>query len=181
MFPRDKLSIRLQGTAPQLAQYTAHLEAFHYLLGVTVASRAGELLLRTFAAHLGAVKNCDVFYGHPVGALAIACAARALHMYKTGTCSTDGVKSRRKRSATSSVAVPWATRAKAYLPGIMKLSDQKWAKIIALAPPFIENAAQITADDTKDSHGLIVISDDSADVGAVQSIQSIREHQKSIP
>ncbi|KAJ6529473.1 hypothetical protein DFH09DRAFT_1412199 [Mycena vulgaris] len=135
----------------------------------------GELLLRTFAAHLGAVKNCDVFYGHPVGALATACAAteRALHMYKTGTCSTDGVKGKGKRSAASFVAVPWAARVKAYLPGIMKLSDQKWAKIIALATPFIDNATQITADDTEgdeseDSRGLIVISDDSADEGAVQ-------------
>ncbi|KAF7366075.1 MYND-type domain-containing protein [Mycena venus] len=35
------LSIRLQGMAPQLAQYTPHLEAFHYLLGVTIASRMG--------------------------------------------------------------------------------------------------------------------------------------------
>ncbi|KAJ6463660.1 hypothetical protein DFH09DRAFT_1227135, partial [Mycena vulgaris] len=142
---------------------------------VQTGAYRGELLLRTFAAHLGAVKNCDVFYGHPVGALATACAAteRALHMYKTGTCSTDGVKRKGKRSAASFVAVPWAARAKAYLPGIMKLSDQKWAKIIALATPFIDNAAQITADDTEgdeseDSRGLIVISDDSADEGAVQ-------------
>ncbi|KAJ6599564.1 hypothetical protein B0H10DRAFT_2231213 [Mycena sp. CBHHK59/15] len=38
LFP---LSIHLQGMAPQLAQYTTHLEAFHYLFGVTIASRAG--------------------------------------------------------------------------------------------------------------------------------------------
>jgi hypothetical protein len=52
-------------------------------------------------------------------------AERALHMYKTGSCSKDGVKRKGKRSAQSFVAVPWAARAKAYLPGIKKLITNK--------------------------------------------------------
>ncbi|KAF7366228.1 hypothetical protein MVEN_00500000 [Mycena venus] len=136
----------------------------------------GELVLRTFAAHLQVVNKADVFYGHPVGALATACASaeRALHMYKTGTCSTDGITRKGRRSANSFVAVPWAARAKAYLPGIKKLSDQKWAKIMALSIPFIDGAAQIAADDTEgdeseDHRGLIQISDDSDDEPAIEA------------
>lgn len=86
-------------------------------------------------------------------------------MYKTGACSSDGIKRKGKRSAHSFVAVPWAARAKAYLPAVKLLSTQKWAKIIAMSKPFIDSAAQINLDDTEeesgDSRGLIQISDDS--------------------
>jgi hypothetical protein len=34
-----------------------------------------ELVLRVFAAHLQTVLKTDVSYGHPVGAMAISCAA----------------------------------------------------------------------------------------------------------
>ncbi|KAJ7733149.1 hypothetical protein B0H16DRAFT_1580092 [Mycena metata] len=127
-----------------------------------------ELILRTFASHLSVVLKTDTSYGHPVGAMAISCAVveRALHMHKTGVCSADGVERKGKRSAHNFVAVPWGARAKAYLPGIKKLSTQKWSKIIAMARPFIDSAALITADDTEDnesedSRGLIQVSDDS--------------------
>ncbi|KAF8135895.1 hypothetical protein K438DRAFT_1786696 [Mycena galopus ATCC 62051] len=91
-------------------------------------------------------------------------------MHKTGTCSTDGVKRKGKRSANSFVAVPWAARTAAYLPAIRKLSDKKWAQIIALSAPFIDGAAEVAADETDgdesgDSRGLIQISDDEDDVG----------------
>ncbi|KAJ7482101.1 hypothetical protein B0H11DRAFT_1915385 [Mycena galericulata] len=53
-----------------------------------------ELILRIFAAHLHVVLKTDIWYGHPVGALAISCAAaeRALQIHKTGACSSDGIK-----------------------------------------------------------------------------------------
>ncbi|KAJ6616605.1 hypothetical protein B0H10DRAFT_1378221 [Mycena sp. CBHHK59/15] len=127
-----------------------------------------ELMLRVFAAHLQVALKTDVSYGHPVGAMTISCAAteRALHMYKNGTCSSDGVKRKGKRSAHSFVAVPWAARAKAYLPGVKKLSTKKWSKIMAMSKPYIDSAAQVTLDDTdadesEDSRGLIHVSDDS--------------------
>ncbi|KAF7358303.1 hypothetical protein MVEN_00879700 [Mycena venus] len=135
-----------------------------------------ELMLQTFAAHLQVVNKSDVFYGHPVGVLAAACALaeRALHMYKTGTCSTDGITHKGGRLANSFIAVPWAARVKAYLPGIKKLSDQKWAKIMALSIPFIDGTAQIAADNTEgdeseDRRGLIQISDDSDDEAAIDA------------
>jgi hypothetical protein len=94
-------------------------------------------------------------------------------MHRTGVCSSDGIPRKGKRSALSFVAVPWAARAKAYLPGIQRLTTNKWAKIIAMSQPFIDSAAQITVDDTDgdesagDSRGLIQISDDS-DVEVVE-------------
>ncbi|KAJ6592618.1 hypothetical protein B0H19DRAFT_1088175 [Mycena capillaripes] len=127
-----------------------------------------ELMLQVFAAHLQVALKTDVSYGHPVGAMAISCAAaeRALHMYKNGTCSSDGIKRKGKRSAHSFVAVPWAARAKAYLPGIKKLSTKKWSKIMVMSKPHIDSAAQVTVDDTdadesEDSRGRIQVSDDS--------------------
>ncbi|KAJ7501320.1 hypothetical protein B0H11DRAFT_1908195 [Mycena galericulata] len=53
-----------------------------------------ELILRIFAAHLHVVLKTDIWYGHPVGALAISCAAaeRVLQIHKTGACSSDGIK-----------------------------------------------------------------------------------------
>ncbi|KAJ6521750.1 hypothetical protein B0H19DRAFT_1203479 [Mycena capillaripes] len=133
-----------------------------------------ELVLRVFAAHLKVVAKTDHFYGHPVGALALACAAaeRGLHLHKTGTLATEGVKRKGKRSAHSFVAVPWAARAKAYLPAIEKLTSKKWSKIVAWATPFMNTASEMDADDTEaeegDSRGLIVISDDS-DAESVQA------------
>ncbi|KAF7348926.1 hypothetical protein MVEN_01413000 [Mycena venus] len=128
-----------------------------------------ELIFRIFAAHLQVVLKTDIWYGHPVGAMAISCAVAecTLQMHKTGACSSDSIKRKGKRSAHSFVAVPWAARAKAYLPGIQKLLTNKWSKIIAMSKPFIDSAAQITIDDTDgdesgaDSRGLINISDDS--------------------
>ncbi|KAJ6454854.1 hypothetical protein C8R45DRAFT_1111800 [Mycena sanguinolenta] len=128
-----------------------------------------ELILRIFAAHLQVILKTDVWYGHPVGTMALSCAAaeRALHMHKTGTCSADGIKRKGKRSAHNFVAVPWAARTKAYLPGIQKLSTKKWTKIIEMSRPFIDSAAQVIVDDTDvdelgtDSRGLIQVSDDS--------------------
>ncbi|KAJ7469534.1 hypothetical protein FB451DRAFT_1176775 [Mycena latifolia] len=129
-----------------------------------------ELILRGFAAHQEMVLKTDVSYGHPVGAMAAVCAAgeRALTMHKTGQCSTDGVKRKGKRSAHSFIAVPWAARAQAYLPGIKALTTKKWSKIMAMSRPFIESAAQIRSDDTEgddyeDARGQIQVSDDSDD------------------
>ncbi|KAJ6574093.1 hypothetical protein B0H19DRAFT_1123666 [Mycena capillaripes] len=129
-----------------------------------------ELVLRVFAAHMQTVLKTDHSYGHPVGALAISCASveRALHLYKAGTLASEGVKRKGKRSAHSFVAIPWAARAKAYLPAIEKLTTKKWAKIMAASRPFINSATKMAADDTEaeesgDSRGLIVISDDSDD------------------
>ncbi|KAK6969040.1 hypothetical protein R3P38DRAFT_3148129 [Favolaschia claudopus] len=121
-----------------------------------------ELMLRVFAAHLQIALKTDTWYGHPIGAMTISCAAveRALHMYKDGVLSTEGIQRKGKRSAHSFLAVPWAARAKAYLPAVEKLSTKKWSKIIAQARPFIDSAALITIDDTE---GLIHISDDSDD------------------
>jgi hypothetical protein len=104
-------------------------------------------------------------------------AERALHMHKTGTCSTDGVKRKGRRSAHSFVAVPWGARAKAYLPGIMKLTTQKWSKIMALSKPFMNSAVQM-GDDTEgedlgDSRGLIQVSDDSDNEAVVSRIPSL--------
>ncbi|KAJ7090438.1 hypothetical protein C8R44DRAFT_750952 [Mycena epipterygia] len=127
----------------------------------------GELVLRTFSAHVQVVS--DVFYGHPVGALATTCASaeRALHIYKTGTCSAYGITRKGRRSANSFVA----------LPGIKKLFDQKWAKIMALSIPFIDGVVQIAADDTEgdeseDHRGLIQISDDSDNEAAIETLPS---------
>ncbi|KAF7333125.1 WD40 repeat-like protein [Mycena venus] len=124
---------------------------------LTIESRAHTFLL---ADH-----DTRVSDRHPVGALPISCAA----MHKTSACSSDGIKHKGKCSAHSFVAVPWATRAKAYLPGIQKLSTNKWSKIIAMSKPFINSTAQITIDDTDgdesgaDSRGLIQIPNDSED------------------
>ncbi|KAJ7712870.1 hypothetical protein DFH07DRAFT_974863 [Mycena maculata] len=130
-----------------------------------------ELILRAFAAHLDRVSRVDADYGHPVGALAITCAAveRALHKWKTGESLETGVKRKGKRSVSSFIAVPWAARAKAYLPPIKELTPRKWEKIIVMSSPYILSAAQITVNDTEgeesggDSRGLINISDDSDD------------------
>ncbi|KAJ6605620.1 hypothetical protein B0H10DRAFT_1957210 [Mycena sp. CBHHK59/15] len=59
-----------------------------------------------------------------------------------------------------------AARAKAYLPGIKKLSTKKWSKIMAMSKPYIDSAAQVTlhdtdADESEDSRGLIHVSDNS--------------------
>ncbi|KAJ7443374.1 hypothetical protein FB451DRAFT_1296053 [Mycena latifolia] len=93
-------------------------------------------------------------------------AERALHMYKTGKCSADGLKRKGKRSAQSFVAVPWAARAKAYLPGIKSITAHKWNKIIALSTPYVDTNSPIGGDDSEwdeseDSRGLIQLSDDS--------------------
>ncbi|KAJ7501323.1 hypothetical protein B0H11DRAFT_2275291 [Mycena galericulata] len=126
-----------------------------------------ELILQGFAAHLEYVLKIDMSFGYPIGVLALVCSAaeRALSMHKTGKCTTEGVKRKGKRSAQSFVAVPWAARAKGYLPGIKSLSPHKWEKIVGMSHKYIENAAQIGIDDTEDesedSRGLINISDDS--------------------
>ncbi|KAJ7437329.1 hypothetical protein FB451DRAFT_1451759 [Mycena latifolia] len=127
-----------------------------------------ELMLRTFAAHVAYLLKTDISYGDPIGAMAISCAAaeRALHMYKTGKCSADGLKRKGKRSAQSFVAVPWAARAKAYLPGIKSITAHKWNKIIALSTPYVDTNSPIGGDDSEwdeseDSRGLIQLSDDS--------------------
>lgn len=86
-------------------------------------------------------------------------------MYKSGRSSAEGVKRKGKRSANSFVAVPWAAKAKAYLPGIKTLTAHKWGKIVAMSSPYIDTSAQIeleTEDESgEDSRGLIVVSDDS--------------------
>ncbi|KAJ7090704.1 hypothetical protein C8R44DRAFT_420008 [Mycena epipterygia] len=138
-----------------------------------------DIILRAFAAHLEHVVKADFSYGPPVGAMAIACSAveRALNMYKSGKSSADGVQRRGKRSAHSFVAVPWAARAKAYLPAIKTLTDKKWQKIVAMGTPYIETTAHVGADDmegdesAEDSRGLIVVSDDSDDGAAPPSPQ----------
>ncbi|KAJ6496142.1 hypothetical protein C8R45DRAFT_1072435 [Mycena sanguinolenta] len=92
-------------------------------------------------------------------------AKRALLMHRTGVCSSDGISRKGRHLAHSFVTVPWATRAKVYLPGIQRLTTNKWSKIIAMS-----SAAQITVDDTDgvgDCRGLIQISDDS-DVEVVE-------------
>ncbi|KAK7008364.1 hypothetical protein R3P38DRAFT_2551440 [Favolaschia claudopus] len=151
-----------------------------FLVFQTGAYRS-ELVLRVFAAHLQAVHKNDAFYGHPVGAMALTCAAveRALNMYKSGTCSTDGVPRRGKRSALSFVVVPWGARAKAYLPGIRKLTTQKWSKIMSMSYPFMDSAALITIDDTdgeessEDSRACIQVSDDSDEEEVTRSYRTI--------
>ncbi|KAJ6599441.1 hypothetical protein B0H10DRAFT_2323070 [Mycena sp. CBHHK59/15] len=108
-----------------------------------------ELMLRVFAAHLQVALKTDVSYGHPVGAMTISCAARLLFRRR---------QRKGKRSAHSFVAVPWAARAKAYLPGIKKLSTKKWSKIMAMSKPYIDSAVQVTLDDTDadESRTLVV-------------------------
>ncbi|KAJ7862466.1 hypothetical protein B0H14DRAFT_2575355 [Mycena olivaceomarginata] len=76
-------------------------------------------------------------------------------MYKTGTCSADGVTRKDKRTAHSFVAVPWGARAKGYLPGIKTLSLHKWREFVG---------EDTEGDESKDSRGLLIhVSDDSAD------------------
>ncbi|KAF8205228.1 hypothetical protein K438DRAFT_1964313 [Mycena galopus ATCC 62051] len=147
-----------------------------------------ELMLRIFAAHLQAVQKTDMYYRHPIGALAILCASaeRALHLHKTGVYSTDGVKRKGRRSANSFVAIPWAARTAAYLPAIKRISHKKWAQIIALSTPFIDGAAQITADETDgdesgDSRGLIQISDDEEDDILTATLRPSTEYQSLPP
>ncbi|KAJ6616008.1 hypothetical protein B0H10DRAFT_2219894 [Mycena sp. CBHHK59/15] len=127
-----------------------------------------DKLLNSAFVYENEVDETDVSYGHPAGVMAITCAAteRPLHMYKTSTCSADGVKRKGKRSAHSFVTIPWATRAKAYLPGIKTLTTHKWSKILAMSSLYIESTTQIAADDmegdeSEDSRGLIHISDES--------------------
>ncbi|KAJ7501858.1 hypothetical protein B0H11DRAFT_2188717 [Mycena galericulata] len=119
-----------------------------------------ELILQGFAAHLEYVLKIDMSFGYPIGVLALVCSAaeRALSMHKTGKCTTEGVKRKGKRSAQSFVAVPWAARAKGYLPGIKSLSPRKFGKDRGHEPQI---GIDDTEDESEDSRGLINISDDS--------------------
>ncbi|KAJ7090474.1 hypothetical protein C8R44DRAFT_750988 [Mycena epipterygia] len=80
-----------------------------------------------------------------------------------------------ERSTYTRLALVLLTESHARLPGIKKLFDQKWAKIMALSIPFIDGAVQIAADNTEgdeseDHRGLIQISDDSDNEAAIKHL-----------
>ncbi|KAF8804199.1 hypothetical protein BYT27DRAFT_7108408, partial [Phlegmacium glaucopus] len=84
-------------------------------------------------------------------------AERGLLAWKDGTSPDDNFK--------SFVDKPWGSRAAAYLPGIQKLSDLKWAKLCELTAEVIKipdtnNIVDLTADD-EDPRSQVLLSDDS--------------------
>ncbi|KAJ7603071.1 hypothetical protein FB45DRAFT_1072146 [Roridomyces roridus] len=128
------------------------------------------IVLQVFASHLQYTARVDPSCGNPVGALALACSAveRAYTLHKSGHIKPVERRGS-KRTAQSFLANPWAARARAYLPQIKALSDQKWLKIAAGAHPYIDAAALVTADteDEEEAEGdyrsMIVVSDDEDD------------------
>ncbi|KAJ7232538.1 hypothetical protein C8J57DRAFT_1729828 [Mycena rebaudengoi] len=145
-----------------------------------VGAFRSEAIYRTMSSHCKVANKTEAEYGHPVGALAISCAAleRAYKLHREGKLAGDGVERRGKRSAQSFVASPWATRAAGYLPQIKKLSQTKWEAIWYWATAHYqkENTGESTTGEGdessegpyEDPRTLIIVSDsDGSDDGKI--------------
>ncbi|KAF6750927.1 hypothetical protein DFP72DRAFT_1138359 [Ephemerocybe angulata] len=101
------------------------------------------LLLRIHAYHQSSIAGCELFFNHPVGALAFAATAleRALSFWKGGM--ELGTKSKLE-------VKPWGARVNFHASQIARLGDQHWQKIEVATKAYIPDLPTIEVPDADD-------------------------------
>lgn len=125
---------------------TEQLSEIRYVYEDPVAKKGGyraPLLLRIHAYHQSSIAGCELFFNHPVGALAFAATAleRALSFWKGGM--ELGTKSKLE-------AKPWGARVNFHASQITKLKDQHWQKIEVATKAYIPDLPTIEVPDADD-------------------------------